>query len=310
MVVENKFSALTPVISGVPQGSVLGPLLFLLFINDLPISIDSLVKLYADDVLMYRSINDVSDHQILQDDLNKLIHWSNIWLMPFNLNKCEHLIVTNKFSPSIYYYKLNDYTIQRVQAAKYLGLTISHNLSWSTHIAGIIERATSALAFFRRNFNQCSRDVKIKCYLTYIRPIIEYAAVIWSPHLQNNIYQIEMVQRKAARFVFNDHSRHSSVTDMLNRLNWQSLEKRRDDLTLLMFYKIINQHIDVPYNHILQKPFNFTRSGNRKFLHLPSRIDSFKYSFFPRAIRLWNHLPDYIVETDVNIDTFKHLLTS
>ena len=150
----------------------------------------------------------------------------------------------------------------------------------------------------------------IKCYLTYIRPIIEYAAVIWSPHLQNNIYQIEMVQRKAARFVFNDHSRHSSVTDMLNRLNWQSLEKRRDDLTLLMFYKIINQHVDVPYNHILQKPFNFTRSGNRKFLHLPSRIDSFKYSFFPRAIRLWNHLPDYIVETDVNIDTFKHLLTS
>ena len=68
VVVENKFSALTPVISGVPQGSVLGPLLFLLFINDLPISIDSLVKLYADDVLMYRSINDVSDHQILQDD--------------------------------------------------------------------------------------------------------------------------------------------------------------------------------------------------------------------------------------------------
>ena len=119
-----------------------------------------------------------------------------------------------------------------------------------------------------------------------------------------------MIQRKAARFVFNDHSRHSSVTDMLNRLNWQSLEKRRDDLTLLMFYKIINQHVDVPYNHILQKPFNFTRSGNRKFLHLPSRIDSFKYSFFPRAIRLWNQLPDYIVETDVNIDTFKHLLTS
>ena len=178
VVVENKFSALTPVISGVPQGSVLGPLLFLLFINDLPISIDSLVKLYADDVLMYRSINDVSDHQILQDDLNKLIHWSNIWLMPFNLNKCEHLIITNKSSPFIYYYKLNDYTIQRVQAAKYLGLTIFHNLSWSTHIAGIIGRATSALAFFWRNFNQCSRDVEIKCYLTYVHPIIEYAAVI------------------------------------------------------------------------------------------------------------------------------------
>ena len=90
-----------------------------------------------------------------------------------------------------------------------------------------------------------------------------------------------MVQRKAARFVFNDHSRHLSVTDMLIQLNWQSLEKRRDDLTLLMFYKIINQHVDVPCANILQKPINFTWSGNRKFLHLPSRIDSFKYSFSP-----------------------------
>ena len=201
--------------------------------------------------------------------------------MPFNLNKCEHLIITNKFSPSVYNYKLNDHTIQRVQAAKYLGLTISHNLSWSTHFLGIIGHATSALAFFQRNIGQCSHDVKIKCYLTYIHLIIEYAAVIWSPHLQNNIYQIEMVQRKAARFVFNDHSRHSSVTDMLNQLNWQSLEKRRDDLTLLMLYKIINQHIDVPCDYIFQKPFNFNQSGNRKFLHLPSRIDSFKYSFSP-----------------------------
>ena len=140
VVVENKFSTLTPVISGVSQ---LGPLLFLLFINDLPINIDSLVKLYTNDVLMYRSINDVSDHQILQDDLNKLVHWSTIWLMPFNPIKYEHLIITNKFSPFVYNYKRND------TKSKYLGLTISHSLSWFIHISGIIGRATSALALFR-----------------------------------------------------------------------------------------------------------------------------------------------------------------
>ena len=125
---------------------------------------------------------------------------------------------------------------------------------------------------------------------------------IRSPYLQTNIYQIEMMQRKAARFVFN-YSRHLSVTVMLNELNWQYLEKRRNDLTLLMLSKIINQHIDVPCNHILQKAFNFTHSSNRKFLHLSSRIDSFKYPFFPREIRLFNHLPDHIV-------LIKHLLTS
>ena len=144
----------------------------------------------------------------------------------------------------------------------------------------------------------------------YIHPIIEYAAIIWSPYFQTKIHQIEVVQRKAARFVFNDYSRHSSVTDMLNQLNWQSLEKWRDDLTLLMFYKIINQYVDILCDHILQKPFNFTCSGNTKFLHLPSRIDSFKHSFFPRAIRLWNHLPEHIVKSDVNIDSFKHLLSN
>ena len=132
---------------------MLGPLLFLLFINDLP---DSVVKLYADDVLVYRSINDPSDQHAPQNDLNKLAHWSTVWQMPSNLTKCEHLIVTNKSSPFVCHYRLNDYVIQRVQSAKYLGLTISGNLSWSTYISGIIGRANSALVLFRRNFGQCT----------------------------------------------------------------------------------------------------------------------------------------------------------
>ena len=112
-----------------------------------------------------------------------------------------------------------------------------------------------------------------------------------------------MVLRKSTRFAFNDYYRHSSVTDMLNQLNWQALEKQKDDLSLLMFYKIINQHVDVPCDHILQNPFNFTRSDNRKFLRLPSRIDSFEHFFFPRAIRLWNHLLNPIMKLDVDIDS-------
>ena len=256
---------------------------------------------------MYRSIKDPSDHQALQNDLNKLAHWSTIWQMPFNLTECEYLIVTNKSSPIMYHYKLNDYEIQRVKSAKYLGLTISGNLSWSTHISGIICRANSALSFFRRNFGQCAQTIKTKCYQTYIRPICEYAAVIWSPHLQTNIHQLEMIQRKAARFVFNDYSRHSSVTTMLNELDWKSLEKRRDDSILVMFHKIINQYVDIPYDHILHKVPSTTRSSSRKYLHLPSRIDSYMQSFFRRAIRLWNYLPDHLVETD-NVDTFKSLL--
>ena len=116
-----------------------------------------------------------------------------------------------------------------------------------------------------------------------------------------------MIQRKAARFVFRDYSRYSSVTAMLNQLDWQSLERRRDDSILVMFHKIINQFVDIPCDHILHNvPIVATRNS---YIHLPSRIDSFMYSIFPRAIRLWNHLPDHLVETD-NVDTFKFLLAT
>ena len=131
VIIENKLSDSIPVFSGVPQESVLGALLFLLYINDLPCNTNSVVKLYADDILMYKRINDPSDYHALQNDLNKLAHWSTIWLMPFNLtpSTCEHLIATNKPSPFLYNYRLNDYMIQRIQSTKYLGLTISGNLS-------------------------------------------------------------------------------------------------------------------------------------------------------------------------------------
>ena len=94
---------------------------------------------------------------------------------------------------------------------------------------------------------------------------------------------------------------------MLNELEWKLLEKWRNESILIMFHKIINQYVDICYDHILHNAPSTTRSSSRKFLHLPSRIDSYLHSFFPRAIRLWNLLPDHFVETD-DVDTFKSLL--
>ena len=123
--------------------------------------------MYADDVLIMRSIITPNDHQILQNDLTKLDVWLATWQMPFNLAKCEHLTVTNKPHPSIYHYKINDYTIQKVESIKYLGLTISHNLSWLPHIFKISGKVNSVQAFFRRNLAHCSRNLKVKCYQIY-----------------------------------------------------------------------------------------------------------------------------------------------
>ena len=120
---------------------------------------------------------------------------------------------------------MTTYIIQKVESIKYLGLTISYDLSWSPHISRISGKVNSIQASFQRNLAHCSRDLKVKCYQTYIRPIIEYAAVMWSPCTQSSIYAVEMLQRKAARFVCNDFTRLSNITRMLEHLGWDTLEQ-------------------------------------------------------------------------------------
>ena len=128
-------------------------------------------------------------------------------------------------------------------------------------------------------------------------------------YTQSSIYAVEMLQRKAARFVCSDFARLSSVTSMLEHLGWDTLEQRRNQLTLLMLYKIINQLVEVPHHHILAKAPASTRSSSDKYVHLYSRIDSYKFFFFPRAIRLWNSLPNHITQS-VSLNSFEPLIVS
>ena len=132
---------------------------------------------------------------------------------------------------------------------------------------------------------------------------------MWSPHTQSSIDAVEMLQWKAVRFVCNDFARLSSVTSMLEHLGWDTLEQRQNQLTLLMLYKIINQLVEVPHRHILASAPTYTRSSSRKCIHLYSRIDLHKFSFFPTAIRLCNSLSNHITHS-VSFDSFKHSIMS
>ena len=160
VVLEGEESDSCPVMSGVPQGSVLGPCLFLLYINDMPDMIGSNIRLFADDTIMYLTITNQSDCNYLQADLTKLETWESEWLMAFNPDKCEVIRITNKKKPTLFKYKLHGISLKETDSAKYLGVTITKDLSWSKHINQITTTANNSLNFKKRNIQTNNPKLK------------------------------------------------------------------------------------------------------------------------------------------------------
>ena len=298
------------VLSGVPQGTVLGPLLFLCFINDLPESIkSSQAKLFADDSLLFRVIKNDSDRALLQKDLSALEHWENTWQMSFNPIKCVVLRISTKKKKVLpTQYELYGHTLEVVDSSKYLGVTIKDDLSWGTHIQNTVSKANRTLGFLRRNMKDCTKPVKDLTYKAMIRPTMEYSSTVWDPALQTHIAALEQVQRRAARYVFNDyHSRTPGcVTKMIDNLNWEPLEVRRRHERLGMLYRIQHNLVDIPIDRYLQVSDSRTR-GPTKFFQERISDATYSNSFFPRTVRDWNKLPVEIVSA-ASLEEFRSLL--
>ena len=177
VVIDGVRSDPAPVLSGVPQGSVLGPILFLIFINDLPDNIKSTVRIFADDYVLYRIIRRSEDQQTLQDGLNKLAQWEEAWLMKFNVAKCHSVRVTKHPLPKqiIHEYSLHNQVLENDSSAKYLGVTVTDDLDWGQHINNITSKATKTLDFLRRNLTLAPKETKvaaspIRVCRTYMEP--------------------------------------------------------------------------------------------------------------------------------------------
>jgi hypothetical protein len=303
--VNGSHSSEAAVTSGVPQGTVLGPALFLLYINDISSTINSNMRLFADDSIIYRDINSPDDHAILQDDLEKLLSWANKWQMDFNSSKCTVMSITNKKTTSQFNYNMNNITLQRVSHQDYLGVTISHNLQWESHINRITKSASSNLGLLRRTLHSCSKETKSVAYKTMIRPKLEYASAAWAPHLTKDINRIESIQRQSARFVFGDYRRNASPTQMIASLGWDTLHNRRQLNQTVMLYKIINNIVKITMPPSVSHFSSVSRHANEFQLRATqSFIDIHKYSFYPSATRLWNTLPQNTVSS-TTIETFK-----
>ena len=202
-VLNNSQSEWTFVQAGVPQGSILGPILFLIYINDIVSEIDINIKLFADDTSLYVTVeNVVAQAEDLNRNLRFINTWANTWLVDLNPSKTEQMIIskkTNQLNHPIIY--LNDVAIQKVENHKHLGVTINQKLHWYDHIQDIKTKAYNRLNIMRKLKFKLKRKVLNYIYLTFIRPILEYADTVWQNIPDYLQVELEQIQLEAARII-------------------------------------------------------------------------------------------------------------
>ena len=287
VIINGHFSSFTSVLSGVPQGTVLGPLLFLIFINDLPSYIfSSTIRLFADDCLIYKEIRSPNDSVALQSDLNSLQTWCDHWLLKFNVSKCSFISITNKKKPLLFQYTLSNSPLLRVSKFQYLGITFDNKLSWSDHISYICFKAKRTIYFLNRNLQGASPDRKLQAYVTYVRPIIEYASCVWNPSSVDSTKLLDSVQRLAIRFIRNNFSRRYSFTLLSNGIDLDSLSFRRNLTDLTMVFKILRNEIFLSKDEFFSSfsSRKVTRGHNSKLFKPQCSVNSFRDSFSFRII--------------------------
>lgn len=301
VVIGGQDSDWTEVTSGVPQGSILGPLLFLLYINDMPKCVlSSQVALFADDSKCYKTIRDISDCISLQDDLNQLHSWSVKWGMLFNVNKCHVMSIVNKVNRHIdFKYSMAGCELGRESSIRDLGVMMDSSLSWDTHIDTAIGKANNVMGCIKRAVGyKAPSEVKLKLFTTLARSHLEYCSPLWSGTTRRNVYRVERVQRSATKYILG-YPEMGYKDRLLNINNMLPLSYRREQADLVFLFKCINGHNDVNIDSLIKftsgsESGRVTRlSTARNLIILPRvRTERHRLSYFNRVVYNWNKLPE------------------
>ena len=255
---------------------------------------------------MYMTMTGETDADSLQQDLNQLATWEKKWQMKFHPQKCSVLRITRNQCPTTFPYQLHGHTLESENCSKYLGVTISSKLSWNDHINNICKKANNSLAFLRRNLQISQHKIKAAAYTALVRPQLEYAAAIWDPYTKEKKNKLEMVQRRVARYVQNNYSRESSVTEMLQQLGYRSLSQRRADIRLVLFYKSLHGFVAIDLCQDLEPQTRVSRHCHSLSFHPPAATTLYmQQSFLPRTVAQWNKLPEAVARTP-SLEVFKN----
>ena len=188
--------------------------------------------------------------------------------------------------------------MENVESVKYIGVTITSDLKWNTHIINSCTKANRTLGFLRRNLYSCPQDVKEAAYKTMVRLILEYGSSVSDPYTQGLQDELEKVQNRAARFVTMNYTREEgSMTGIIEQLKWESLKKRRKDNRLILLYKGLKDKARKPTGDLIPK-IRRCRNQHSMAFQIPSAsVEEYKLCFFPQTIRDWNVLPDSLISS-------------
>ena len=309
VVVNGELSDWKPVTSGIPQGSVLGPILFVLYINDLPdvMQCSSQTYLYADDTKIFKEINSTGDCENLQSDIYLMNNWADTWMLKFHPDKCKTIRIGNsELDHHQYSLKPGIPPMESSSAEKDVGVIIDDKLTFDKHITEKVNKANSIVGLIRRTFQFLDHKTFKLLYTSLVRPHLEYANPVWNPYLKKHIDLIENVQRRATKMV--PGLTNLTYEERLKKLNLPTLKYRRSRGDMIETYKILSGKYDPEVSNL----FNINTNSNRqdgtrghifKLYKNRSRLNIRKYSFCNRIVNTWNSLPSHVVEPS-NIFTF------
>ena len=307
--VNNHLSSWTKVISGVPQGSVLGPLLFIVYVNELPDLISNKMKMYADDTKLYGPATKQDEVESMQKDINTLTDWSKDWLLKFNIDKCKIMHCGTQNHHAIYYMKQpNGETKQLIETEveKDLGVHVTKTLKPTLHCSKAANKAMSALKLLKMTFGHLTTHNFKILYSVYIRPHLEHCIQAVGPYMVQDFKTLEKVQRRATKLVKGLNS--TSYEERLELLDLTTFEERVRRGDLIETHKILKNHLDIGASQFFERTQDTkTRGHNLKLKKTRVKSKARSKFFSNRVVTAWNKLPNEVVMAN-STNEFKNRL--
>ena len=289
------------VISGVPQGSVLGPILFLIFINDIDCGVLNWILKFADDTKLFGKVNTSAEAASLQKDVDTLCNWASTWQMEFNVEKCKTMHLGSRNVR--HNYSMNGQKLEEVKSERDLGVIITNDLKVSEQCRQACNRANRMLGLIRRTISSRDPVILTRLYKSLVRPHLEYSSVAWSPHYRKDRDMIEKVQHRFTRLF--GALRQLDYDSRLSRLGLWTLEERRNRADLIEVFKMSHGQSPISLDTFFKRDLNSRTRGHSYKLQKDYSKSEPRFHFFSnRVVKRWNLLPPEAVSL-TSVNSFK-----